>query len=293
MSRRGVDRLIQGVLASGATMTGAVVLLIIAFLLLEALPALREIGVWRFFTDPAWQPTLSHPGQSSAAGQFDLTPLLLGTAFLAVGALALAIPAGVISAVFCRFYAPPPVAGAFRRLLELLAGIPSVVYGFWGLVCLVPLIRRLHPPGQSLLAGCLILGLMILPTVALLSLAALRSVPQPYLAGAAALGLGRWATVRSVALPAAAPGIATGISLAAARAVGETMAVLMVSGNVVQVPKGIFDPVRALTSNIALEMGYATAHHRSALFVGGLLLIVVVAGLMLLMDPLERRRVHA
>jgi len=288
VSPRGADRLLQRVLASWAALTGGLVVLIVAFLVLEALPALREIGFLRFFTDPGW-----HPDQNASDGQFDLTPLLLGTALLAAGALALAVPAGVISAVFCRFYAPPSIAEAFRRLLELLAGIPSVVYGFWGLVCLVPLIRQIHPPGQSLIAGSLILSLMILPTVALLSLAALRSVPEPYLAGATALGMGRWATVKGIALPAAMPGIATGILLAAARAVGETMAVLMVSGNVVQVPKGIFDPVRALTSNIALEMGYATAHHRSVLFVGGLLLILVIAGLMLFLGPLERRNAHA
>jgi len=258
---------------------GAVVLLIVAFLIRESVPALSTIGIGRFLHDPSW-----HPAGEASAGTFNLVPMLVGTLYLSLGALLLAVPAGVASAVFCQFYAPGRVAAVYRRSMELLAGVPSVVYGFWGLVTLVPLIRRLEPPGQSLLAGILILALMVLPTVALTAVAALAAVPRSYLQGAAALGLGRWATARRVALPAALPGILSGALLAAARAVGETMAVLMVCGNLVQVPSSLFDPVRALTANIALEMGYATAQHRSALFVSGLVLIVVIALLMALVE---------
>ena len=274
MSRPPADRWLTRVLGAGATLAGLVVLLIVAFLAIESIPALREIGLLRFVADASW-----HPDRDATRGTFLLLPMVAGTGALALGALLLAAPAGVVSAVFCRFYAPPPVARAYRRLVELLAGIPSVVYGFWGLVTLVPLLRSIEPPGQSLLAGVLVLALMILPTVALLADSALRSVPRTQLDGAAALGMGRWAMVRGVVLPAAAPGITTGVLLAAARAVGETMAVLMVCGNVVQVPTGLFEPVRSLTANIALEMAYATLDHRSALFVTGLVLMAAVASL--------------
>jgi phosphate transport system permease protein len=171
--------------------------------------------------------------------------------------------------------------------VEILAGIPSVVYGFWGLVTVVPWVRRIAAPGQSLLAGLLILTLMILPTAALLAESSLRAVPRPLIDGAAALGMGRRAMVWGVAVPAAAPGIAAGVVLALVRAVGETLAVLMVTGNVVQVPTGLFDPLRALTANIALEMGYAEGVHRSALFVSGLALMALVSGLVLWVHRLE------
>jgi phosphate transport system permease protein len=193
--------------------------------------------------------------------------------------VALATPLGLASALFSRFYAPAPVGLLFRRLIELLAGIPSVVYGFWGLVVLTPAIRHWQPPGQSLLAAILILAIMILPTIALLAESGLRGVPRPYLDGAAALGLSRWATIRGVALPAARGAIVTAVVLATGRAFGETMAVLMVSGNVVNMPASVFDPVRALTANIALELGYALGVHRSALFVSGLLLMTVAVAL--------------
>lgn len=276
MSRPLVDRWLTGVLGAGAALAGMVVFLIVAFLGIEAMPALREIGPLRFLADPSW-----HPDREATRGTFLLLPMVAGTGALSLGSLLLAAPAGVVSAVFCRFYAPTPVARAYRRLIELLAGIPSVVYGFWGLVTLVPLLRSLEPPGQSLLAGILVLALMILPTVALLADSALGSVPRSLREGAAALGMGRWAMVRGVVLPAAAPGITTGVLLAAARAVGETMAILMVCGNVVQVPASLFEPVRSLTANIALEMAYATLDHRSALFVTGLVLMAAVASLTL------------
>lgn len=283
MSPRGADRLLTVVLGGLAAVSGLVVVVIAVFLVWGSAPALSAIGVGRFFGDPSW-----HPHRDAAQGTFNLAPMLWGSVLLSAGAVTLAAPAGVVSAVFCRFYAPGVVARAYRRLLELLAGIPSVVYGFWGLVSLVPLIRRLEPPGQSLLAGILILALMILPTVALMADAALRSVPRSILDAAAALGMGRWATVAGVALPAARGGIVTGLMLAAARAVGETMAVLMVCGNVVQMPDSIFDPVRTLTANIALEMAYAADHHRAALLASGLLLMAVVALLVLAVEPLGR-----
>ncbi len=278
------DRFLIWILRVCSVVSGAVVVLIAVFLVSESYPGIRSVGLARFFSDPSW-----HPAAVAADGAFNLLPMLWGTLAATAGAVLLAAPLGVLSAVFCRHYAPPVLARSYRRLIELLAGIPSVVYGFWGLVVLVPLIARIRPPGASLLAGILVLALMILPTVALTADAALASVPRRYLRGAAALGLGRWATLAGVVLPAARSGIATGVILAAGRALGETMAVLMVCGNVVQVPESLFAPVRTLTANIALEMAYALGDHRSALFVSGLLLLVLVSALVLAAEATSRR----
>ncbi len=278
------DTLLTWVLrAGGAGMTG-IVLLLVGFVASEAYPALSEVGFWRLFSDASWHPT---------TGQYNLFPMVLGTLAATIGALLLTAPLGIGSAVFLRFYAPPRLASIYRRVIELLAGVPSVVFGLWGLVVLVPLIARLSPlsQGQSLLAGVLILTLMTLPTIALTADVAIGAVPTEVTRGAAALGLGRAAIVRRVVLPSAAPGLFTGAILQTARALGETMAVLMVCGNVVQVPGSLFDPVRTLTANIALEMGYADDRHRATLFTGGLLLLAIVAVLVLFAETVDRRRV--
>ncbi len=267
-----------------AVLAGMIVLLIAVFLLLESLPALRHIGLSRFFTDPSW-----HPAATAAQGRFNLVPMLAGTLLAMTGAVAIATPLGIGSALFCHFYAPPLLATAYRRLIELLAGIPSVVYGFWGLVVLVPLIARWQPPGASLLAGILILSVMVLPTITLVADAAFSNVPREYLHGAAALGLSRWGTIRGIVLPTARSGLLTGMILGTGRAIGETMAVLMVCGNVVRMPDSLFDPVRTITANIALEMAYAVDDHRSALFVSGLLLMVMVIALVAAADTVSRR----
>ena len=219
-------------------------------------------------------------------------PMLVGSLGATAIALAVAAPLGVASAMFCRYFAPVRVAGLYRKVIELLAGIPSVVYGFWGITVLVPFIAQFEPPGASLLAGGLIIGLMILPTVALLSEAAIMNVPAGYTRAAAAVGLSRWAALREVVLPSAAHGIFTGLMLATGRAIGETMAALMVCGNVVQNPSTVFDPVRTLTANIALEMGYAAHGHRAALFVSAVLLCAAVLGLVVVADRLQSRASH-
>ncbi|BDM77481.1 phosphate transport system permease protein [Acaryochloris marina MBIC10699] len=260
-----------------ALCSGAILLLVLGFLIWETLPILNSISLEQFWRDPGW-----HPSEQA----YNLTPMVMGTLGVTVGAVLVATPLGFLSAVFCQYYAPAGIAQLYRRLIELLAGIPSVVYGLWGLVVLVPLIAKVQPPGSSLLAGILILALMILPTIALVTDASLASLPPSYWRGSAALGLGTWATVQGVCLPAIRSGILTAIMLATARALGETMAVLMVCGNVVQVPDSIFAPVRTLTANIALEMAYALDLHRSALFASGLVLMLVVTGLVVVTDPM-------
>ncbi|HMS84114.1 MAG TPA: phosphate ABC transporter permease subunit PstC [Nitrospira sp.] len=275
------DRLLLWLLHGAASIAGAIVILIAAFLILEALPVLRHISPLRFFTDSSWHP---------AEGLYKLTPMLWGTLLAMAGSVLIATPLGIFSAVFCHYYAPQALARPYRRLIELLAGIPSVVYGFWGLVVLVPLIGEIHPPGPSLLAGILILTIMILPTIALMADASLANVPQHYLRGAAALGLPRGAAIRGVVLPAAKSGLFTGVILETGRAIGETMAILMVCGNVVQTPSSIFDPIRTLTANIALEMAYALGDHRAALFVSGLVLMTMIIALTIAAEWISRGR---
>ena len=274
------DPVLVFVLRASAALAGLVAIVITIFVLKEAGPALLDIGPARFALDDAWFPT---------SGRFGMVPMLLGTVLCAGLAMLIAVPTGVVSALWLNFYAPKTIATWYRRLLELLAGIPSVVYGFWGLVALVPVIARFEPPGASLLAGALVLAVMVLPTVALISDCAIMALPREQMMAARALGTSTVGALFHVVLPAARPGIRTAIILALGRAVGETMAVLMVCGNVVQVPGSIFDPVRTLTANIALEMAYATEAHRSVLFVSGLFLVVLVVLLVLGNRAADRR----
>jgi phosphate transport system permease protein len=266
-----------------ALMAGGLLLLVVSFLCRESWPALQYIGVWRFFSDPDWYPT---------ENSYRLTPMIWGTIWATAGSVLLASPLGILSALFCHFYAPPLLSRWYRRMVELLAGIPSVVFGFWGLVVLVPLIGRWHPPGPSLLAGILILTLMIIPTIMLVAHASIAQVPVAYIHSASALGLSRWSMIWHIILPTTKVGLFTGILLGLARALGETMAVLMVCGNVVRTPSHLFDPIRTLTANIALEMAYALGQHRAALFVSGLLLMGLVVLFVGLAEGLRYRNTY-
>jgi phosphate transport system permease protein len=284
LSRLNSDALLIWSLRLVASCSGAVVLLILIFLAREASPALATIGLSHFLLDAAWLPT---------ENLFNLVPMLWGTVLVSLGALLLAFPAGLLSAAFLRFYSPPALAGPYRGILELLAGIPSVVYGLWGLAVLVPVIAEWKPPGASLAAGIVVLALMILPTLALAADAALGSVPISYLQAASALGFRRSSLLIRIVLPSVRPALLTAVLLASGRALGETMAVLMVCGNIVQTPSSIFDPIRTLTANIGLEMAYAASMHRSALFVSALFLMGLVVALVLVTERLNQERADA
>ena len=254
-------------------LTGAAAVLvlggIIAVLLIQSAPFMLEHGsaLWR----NDWQ-----PGQA----RYGMAAMIAGSIVVSVLALVIAGPVAVLLAAWLRYFAPrlrrPVLAG-----VELMAGIPSVVYGLWGMLVLVPWINQWVPPGASWLAGSLVLGLMIVPLALLVTDAALGQLPLRYQRAGEALALSRVGMLRRVLLPRAAPGIVGGVVLQFGRALGETMAVLMVCGNVVQWPDSVFAPVRTLTANIALEMAYATGDHRVALFASGLLLIAVT-GLLLM-----------
>lgn len=264
----GADAWLNQSLFLLALLVASVLLLIIAFILKETFPVIEGVGLQRFVTDEGWTPL---------ENQFGMMPMLWGTLAATALSILIAAPVGVATAVYCRFMAHRHAAKLMRGMLVLLAGTPSVVFGFWGLTVLVPLIVQIEPPGASLLAASLVLALMIVPTIALMVDAMIAALPDEYLRGAHALGMSRAAMVLYVILPAAKRGIVAAIILATARALGETMAVLMVSGNVVNTPSNIFEPIRVLTANIALEMAYATTFHRATLFVSGLVLMMVVA----------------
>lgn len=269
-----IDRIVQRVLGTFAFVSGALLItLIVVFLFAGAWPTFQSGLFPRLFADGTWRPG------SERDPQYGLMPMLAASVLVTVLATAIAAPIGIAGAVFHRFYLPDRLERWNQRLLELLAGVPSVVFGFWGLVVLVPAINRIAPPGQSVLAAGVVLALMILPMIGLTSQAALRTIPESQLLAAAGLGLGRARTIVQIALPAAKTGIGGGIVLAIARAIGETMAVVMVCGNIARYPSSLFDPVRPVTSTIALEMGYATASHKALLYCAGLVLVVVVGAL--------------
>ena len=252
--------------------------LIITFVLLKSLPFIQESGITPLWQDPSWHPT---------EDKFNILPMVLASLFIMIGAVLLASPLGVMLSLFMRYYAPKKLAAFYRGLIELLAGVPSVVYGFWGLIVLVPFISKWVPPGASVLAACLVLGLMILPLVVLITDSALEQTPAKWIAAADALALKRWSRIWKIILPNAMPSILSGTVLQAGRALGETMAVLMVCGNIVQIPGSLFDPARTLTANIALEMAYATGNHTSALFISGFVLLLLTIILVLSANKLH------
>jgi phosphate ABC transporter permease protein PstC len=242
--------------------------LIAVFVFLEGVPIMVREGLGAFLFGHRWAPT---------KGSFGVFPMIVGSLWVTIGALVIAGPLGIACAVFLVEIAPRRIADLVRPAIQLLAGIPSVVYGFVGIVVLVPLIREhLGGPGLSVLAAAVILGVMVLPTVISISQDALEAVPRAYKEGALALGCTHWQTIMRVILPAARTGITAAVVLGLGRAIGETMAVIMVVGNAVKVPGGLLDPARTLTSNIALEMAYASGEHREALFATGVVLFVFI-----------------
>jgi len=245
--------------------------LIAVFVFVEGTPIMAREGLGAFLLGRRWAPT---------KGSFGILPMIVGSIWVTIGALAISGPLGLACAVFLAEVAPRRVADFVRPAIQLLAGIPSVVFGFVGIVVLVPLIRdHLGGPGLSVLAAAVILGIMVLPTVISISQDAIEAVPRTYKEAALALGCTHWQAITRVILPAARPGITAAVVLGMGRAIGETMAVIMVVGNAVKVPHGLLDPARTLTSNIALEMGYASGDHQQALFATGVVLFVFIMAL--------------
>jgi phosphate transport system permease protein len=219
--------------------------------------------------------------------------MIIGSFWVTFGALVIGIPLGLSCAIFLSEWTPPIIAIFIRPAIHLLAAIPSVIYGFWGLVVVVPIIRNhLGGPGLSILSGSIILGFMILPTIISISEDSLRALPPSYKAGGLALGATHWQTIWRVLIPSAKSGIVASIILGMGRAIGETMAMIMILGNAVKMPSSFLDSARTLTTNIGIEMGYSSGDHRQALFATGIILFFIIIILNSLAITISRRRIH-
>ncbi len=261
------DRVIERGLRWLAFSSVLALLSITLFIFKEGVPFIYRVGLGNFLSTD-WHPTAQHYG---------IAYMIVGSAAVTAGALAFGVPLGVACAVVLGEMASNATRSILKPAIEILAGIPSVVFGFIGIAVVLPWIRnQLGGPGASGLAGALILGVMILPTIIAISLDALRTVPRSYREASLAMGATEWQTIWRVVLPAARSGIVAAVILGVGRAVGETMAVVMVTGNAVQLPHSPLAPLRTLTANLALEMAYATGEHRAALFATGVVLFLVV-----------------
>ena len=257
------------------------VVLICLFLFANGIPGMTKIGVWDFLSGEKWK-----PGQKI----FGILPFIFGSVYVTAGALVVGVPAGLMTALFLSRFASKRAAKLLRPAVQLLAGIPSVVYGFFGLVVLVPLVRETFGgTGSSLLTASMLLGMMILPTIITVAESALNAVPAAYYEGALALGATHERSVFYVVLPAAKSGVMAGVILGIGRAIGEATAVMMVAGNRTSMPKGLLKGVRTLTSNIVIEMGYAADLHREALIATAVVLFGFILMINVLTSILKRR----
>jgi phosphate ABC transporter permease protein PstC len=275
------DKIIQIALTMVALTAISSLALITIFVFKEGLPIILKVGPKNFFLSGDW-----YPGE----GQFGIFNMIIGSLMVTAGAIVIGAVFGLGCAIVLTQFAPRQLVIVLKPAIEVLAGIPSVVYGFIGVVVLVPLIREhLGGPGLSVLASSIVLGIMVLPTVTSISVDVIQAVPKSYRDGAIALGATRWQTTYMVILKAAKSGIIAAFILGMGRAIGETMAVIMVAGNALDLPRSILDPVRTLTSNIALEMGYAAGDHRKALFATGVTLFVIIMILNSIAMSISRR----
>lgn len=277
------EKMIEKSLLLVALSSISVLALIALFIFGEGLPLIWKIGPKAFLFGERWVPS---------KGEFGILSMIAGSFWVTLGALLLGIPLGLACAIFLCEWTPPWAGMILRSGIQVLAGIPSVIYGFWGLVVLVPIVRNyLGGPGLSILSGSLILSIMILPTIISISEDSLKALPPSYKAGALALGATHWETIWRVLIPAARSGIVASIILGMGRALGETMAMIMILGNAVKMPSSFLDSARTLTTNIGIEMGYATGDHRQALFATGVILFLIIMFLNALAIVLSRRRV--
>ncbi|MCL2334727.1 MAG: phosphate ABC transporter permease subunit PstC [Endomicrobia bacterium] len=270
--RKIIDSVMETIVFICGILSIVFVALIFGFLLKEGFAFFKEFGVINFITGRFWYPVSNPP-------QFGILPLIVGSLLVTVGAAVIAVPMGVMAALYISEIAPKGVRDILKSFVELMAAIPSVVIGFVGMVTIVPIIRMTFnlPTGLTAFTGSLMLAFMAMPTIVTISEDAIRSVPWAYKEGALALGATRWQTVRRIVLKAAMPGIVAAVMLGIGRVIGETMAVMMITGNAAQIPHSIFEPVRTMTATIAAEMGETVrgGMHYRALFALGFVLFVI------------------
>ena len=263
------------------------VILICAFLFANGVPAIGKIGVFNFLLGETWKP---------GNDLYGILPFILGSIYVTAGAIVIGVSIGLLTAIFMARFCPKSIYRFMKPAVDLLAGIPSVVYGFFGMVVLVPFVRNFFGQtlgfggnGSSMFTASVMLGIMILPTIISVGESSIRAVPDSYYEGSLALGATHERSVFCTIVPAAKSGIMAGIILGIGRAIGETMAVIMIAGNQPRMPKGIFEGVRTLTSNIVMEMGYATDLHREALIATAVVLFVFILIINLLFSLVKRR----
>lgn len=275
------ERVMKAIFLLTACVSVAAVALICIFLFVSGVPAIAEIGVFKFIFGAQWKPTNNI---------FGIFPMIIGSLYVTAGALIIGVPIGILTAVFMARFCPNWLYKIMKPAVNLMAGIPSVVYGFFGLTVLVPFVRNVFGGrGLSVLTASVLLGLMILPTIIGVSESAIRAVPQSYYEGGLALGASHERSVFFTILPAAKSGIFAGVILGVGRAVGETMAIIMVAGNQTIIPKNITDGVRTLTTNIVMEMGYAADLHLDALIGTAVVLFVFILIINLSFSLVKRR----
>ena len=279
----------QGVFFLAACASVLAVALICIFLFANGIPAMSEIGIFDFLLGEEWRPSNNIYG---------ILPMIMGSIYVTAGAIVIGVPIGIFTSVFMAHYCPKKIYPFLKSATELLAGIPSVVYGFFGLVVIVPMIRNytaaqgIGGNGQTMLTASIILGIMILPTIIGVTESAMRSVPDQYYEGSLALGATKERTIFRIVIPAAKSGVIAGIVLGIGRAIGETMAVIMVAGNQPRMPRGILRGVRTLTTNIVMEMGYAADLHREALIATAVVLFVFILIINFCIALMKRRSEH-
>lgn len=271
----------HGVFAAAACVSVLAVLLICLFLFGSGIPAIGKIGISEFLLGTKWK-----PGNDI----YGIFPMILGSLCVTFGAIIIGVPVGILTAIFMADFCPERLRKILKPAVDLLAGIPSVVYGFFGLMVIVPLVRTIFGgSGTSMLSACIVLGIMILPTIINVSASALDAVPKSYYEGSLALGASHERSVFCAVVPAAKSGILAGVILGIGRAVGETMAVIMVAGNQPVVPNSIIKGVRTMTANIVLEMGYAADLHREALIATAVILFIFILIINLTFSVIKRR----
>ena len=282
------ENIMHGVFFVCALASILAVALICVFLFANGLPAMKEIGFLNFLSGTTWR-----PGNDI----YGILPMIVGSIYITAGAIVIGVPIGLLTAIFMAFYCPKRIYGILKPCTELLAGIPSIVYGFFGMVVIAPTVLDIAKffgadisSGATILSAAILLGIMILPTIIGVSEAALRAVPNAYYEGAVAMGATHERAVFSVMLPAAKSGVLAGIVLGIGRAIGETMAVIMVAGNQPRLTASVLEGIRTMTANIVIEMGYATGLHREALIATGVVLFVFILIINLAFSVLKRRK---
>lgn len=279
------EHIMKMIFMTAASVSVLAVLLICLFLFANGIPAITKIGPMEFLFGTVWKPSND---------KFGIFPMILASIYVTGGAVLVGVPIALFTAVFMVWYCPQRIYRPLKSGIELMAGVPSIVYGFFGLVWMVPMIRKIFGgTGTSWLAASLLLGIMILPTIIGPAESALRSVPESYYEGSLAMGATKERSIYLVMIPAAKSGILSAIVLGIGRAVGETMAVIMVAGNQARLPQGLLKGLRTLTANIVTEMGYATGIHREALIATGVVLFVFILLINLSLSLLNRRFEHA